>query len=242
MYRVCILNLMFILNTYTSGEAEDVSHGGGVVKVRARGVQPTHLGEHAEVLLVNFHEQILKVSHLWTSLGWLVWLISTTPAISTISTISTTRFVWLVWLVWLIRFVGLVGLVGLLPGLGLIAHGAGHAHIEGSHYLVPDSGARGAEVGHLAGLQIEAGEVGEFLQHLSRLAAAATWLVRLIGFVGFVRLVSTSISTISTTTSGTSTITTITTSITTITTSITTITTSSPLGISYLLMSSVTVP
>ena len=41
---------MFILNTYTSGEAEDVSHGGGVVKVRARGVQPTHLGEHAEVL------------------------------------------------------------------------------------------------------------------------------------------------------------------------------------------------
>merc|ERR550532_2040515 len=186
MYRVCILNLMFILNTYTSGEAEDVSHGGGVVKVRARGVQPTHLGEHAEVLLVNFHEQILKVSHLWTSLGWLVWLISTTSAISTI---STTRFVWLVWLVGLIRFVGLVGFVGLLPGLGLIAL-AGHAYIEGSHYLVPDSGACGAEVGHLAGLQIEAGEVGELLQHLSRLAAAATWLVRLIGFVGFVRLVS----------------------------------------------------
>merc|ERR1712241_443261 len=117
---------------------------------------------------------------------------------SLVSTISTGGSI--VGFVRFVRLVGFVWLVWLLPhlGLGLVA-AHGHAGVEGGHHLVPDSGARAAEVGHLVGLQVEPGEVLDVLQHLSwlpgltRLAglvAAATstsasiWLIWLVWFVG----------------------------------------------------------
>ena len=82
-------------------------------------------------------------------------------------------------------------LVWLLPHLGLCFVAAhGHAGVEGGHHLVPDSGARAAEVGHLVGLQVEPGEVLDVLQHLPGLA----WLARLAGLVGLVAATSTSAS------------------------------------------------
>ena len=130
---------------------------------------------------MDFHEQILDVIHLGTSLAWLIGL---------------------VWLVWLIGLIGLVA-AGLLLGLGLVL--AGHAHVEGGDHLGPGGGARGAEEGDLAGLQVEAGEVSQLLQHLSRLGLATTWLVRLGGLVA----TSTIATTATTATTATSTIATV---------------------------------
>merc|ERR1712241_796568 len=118
---------------------------------------------------------------------------SGTSLVSTISTggsivglirfVGLVGFVWLVWLVGLVRFVRLVGfvwLVRLLPHLGLCLVAAhGHAGVEGGHHLIPDSGARAAEVSHLVGLQVEPVEVLDALQHLSWLPG----LARLAGFV-----------------------------------------------------------
>ena len=81
-------------------------------------------------------------------------------------------------------------LVWLLPHLGLCLVAAhGHAGVEGGHHLVPDSGARAAEVGHLVGLQVEPGEVLDVLQHLPGLAGL-TRLAGLAGLVGLIWLVA----------------------------------------------------
>ena len=108
--------------------------------------------------VMYFHEHFLEVFNFGTSLGRLVRLI------------------------WLIR---LVGLVRLLPGLCLVL---GHADLEGCDHLGPDVCAGGAEEGHVAGLEVEAGEVCQLLQHLTgfglvRLVGLA-WLIGLVGFVG----------------------------------------------------------
>ena len=86
-------------------------------------------------------------------------------------------------------------LVWLLPhlGLGLVA-AHGHAGVEGGHHLVPDSGARAAEVGHLVGLQVEPGEVLDVLQHLPGLAWL-TRLARLARLIGLIWLVAAATST-----------------------------------------------
>ena len=89
-------------------------------------------------------------------------------------------------------------LVWLLPHLGLCLVAAhGHAGVEGGHHLIPDSGARAAEVGHLVGLQVEPGEVLDVLQHLSWLPGLArlAGLARLVGFVGLIWLVAAATST-----------------------------------------------
>ena len=109
--------------------------------------------------VMYFHEHFLEVFNFGTSLGRLVRLI------------------------WLIR---LVGLVRLLPGLCLVL---GHADLEGCDHLGPDVCAGGAEEGHVAGLEIEAGEVCQLLQHLTGLGLVRlVGLARLIGLVGFVGL------------------------------------------------------
>ena len=85
----------------------------------------------------------------------------------------------------LVRLIWLVGFVRLLPGLCLVL---GHADLEGCDHLCPDVCAGGAEESHVAGLEVEAGEVCQLLQHLTgfglvRLVGLA-WLIRLVGFVG----------------------------------------------------------
>merc|ERR1719336_1877343 len=129
--------------------------------------------------------------HLINSGTSLVSTISTRgPIVGLIRFVGFVRFIWLVGLVRFVRFVRLVGfvwLVWLLPHLGLcLVATHGHAGVEGGHHLVPDSGARAAEVGHLVGLQVEPGEVLDVLQHLPGLA----WLTRLARLVGLIWLVA----------------------------------------------------
>ena len=108
---------------------------------------------------MNFHEHFLEVFNFGTSLGRLV------------------RLIWLI---------GFVGLVRLLPGLCLVH---GHADVESCDHLGPDVCAGGAEEGHVAGLEVEAGEVCQLLQHLTGLGLVRlAWLVGLTGLVGFVGL------------------------------------------------------
>ena len=112
---------------------------------------------------MHLHEQSLEVFHFGASLWRLIGLV---------------RFV---------RLVGLVWFVGLLPGLCLVL--AGHADIECGDHLSPDVCAGGAEEGHVAGLEVEAGEVSELLQHLTWLRLAAAW--RLIGLAWLVSTITT---------------------------------------------------